>query len=96
MSDSVDTAEFVELCLVLSALSRPESAFTNPEIRLVVSIPDPTPLKLLVESAMVLTQNERPVSRFPQHYFGKICAFCGTKAGQAADPTVSGPNLPLS
>src|SRR3954469_2066621 len=52
MSESVEIAELVEICLLLSALRRPESAFTNPEMRLEVSIPDPTPLRLLV-SAMI-------------------------------------------
>src|SRR6187551_1685346 len=58
MSVNVEMAELVEVCLFLSAVRRPESALTKPEMRLEVSIPDPTPLRLL--SAMVLTPIERP------------------------------------
>src|SRR4051812_5324295 len=54
MSESVDTADWVDVCLVFRAASRPESALTNPETRLEVSMPDPTPLRLLV-SAMILS-----------------------------------------
>src|SRR6478609_8386345 len=72
MSDSVEMAELVEVCLALSALKRPESALTNPVIRLAVSIPDPTPLRLL--SAMIPTSTERSESAIPQRFSEFFCA----------------------
>src|SRR4051812_30802549 len=80
MSESVEIAELVDVCLVLSAFRRPESAFTNPEMRLEVSIPDPTPLRLL--SAMVPSSSERPDGLFLQRF---LAFFQKDKAGQAAD-----------
>jgi len=80
MSERVEIAELVEVCLVLSAVRRPESALTNPEMRLEVSIPDPTPLRLL--SAMVPTAHERPDFAPLQHF---LAFFTADKAGQAAD-----------
>jgi hypothetical protein len=47
MSDNVETADCVAVCFVFSALRRPESALTKPVISAEVSIPDPTPLRLL-------------------------------------------------
>ena len=67
MSESVEMAEFVDVCFALSAFRRPESAVTKPVMRLEVSIPDPTPLRLL--SAMFPASNERSESRIPQRFF---------------------------
>jgi hypothetical protein len=80
MSDSVEIAELVEVCLFLSAVRRPESALTKPEMRLEVSIPDPTPLRLL--SAMWLTVLNGRIWRFYSDFYGFFLRY---KAGQAAD-----------
>ena len=80
MSERVEIAELVDVCFVLSAFRRPESALTKPVMRLEVSMPDPTPLRLL--SAMVPTAHERPDFAPLQHF---LAFFTADKAGQAAD-----------
>lgn len=59
MSESVEIADCVDVCFVFNAFRRPESAFTKPEIRLEVSMPDPTPLRLLVSAMVLLVLNGR-------------------------------------
>src|SRR3954464_13493580 len=79
MSESVETADCVEVCFVFRALSRPESALTRPEMRLVVSMPDPTPLRLLV-SAMIPIEDERPAPSFPQLFQRFLSLFLAFRA----------------